>query len=156
MTVSTDKPMSTPITINMPKTINTPTKITNNIVIITEPSQAIINSRVHRCLITSTEIICCDCYNKSSIDARCCGACYCCCPEKTKEYQCNVCPNTFCIYWNSGYVQTEAINGSPDTNGCCCMLCFPVKFTLFFPCFLGSVFNNCINYMRDTDLNYLC
>jgi len=59
----------------------------------------------------------CPCYDKDSFDARCCGACYYCCPLKDKVQQCEVCPSTFSIYWNSGYVQTDAGPGRGEKNG---------------------------------------
>ena len=98
---------------------------------------------------------CCPCYNKDSFDARCCGACYYCCPLKNKLQQCEICPTTFTTYWNSGYIQTDAGYGKQEKNGVCCWFCFPVKFTMFFTCFLGSLCNSCINGIRDTELNYL-
>lgn len=99
---------------------------------------------------------CCYCYNKASTDARCCGACYCCCPsKKRKEELCYFCPYTFSEYWYSGYVQTIDGPHDKEPNGFCCWLCFIPKFGLFFPCFLGSLFNSCINCSRDTDVNYL-
>ena len=98
---------------------------------------------------------CCPCYNNTSLDARCCGACYYCCPLKNKEDQCEFCPNTFTTYWKSGYIQTNAGYGKEEENGCCCWICFPVKFPLFFTCFLGSICNSCINEIRHTNLNYL-
>lgn len=109
----------------------------------------------NKTITTLTKILCCACYRLPIIDARCCGVCYFCCPVKPDAHQCNVCPNTFDVYWNSGYVQTEAGYGPPQPNGFCCWLCFPLKITLFFPCCLGAICNNCINYMRDTEVNYL-
>ena len=102
------------------------------------------------------ECKCCGCYDHDSIDARCCGVCYCCCPNKNSDKQCNCCPNDFSTYWDSGYVQTTAGYGNraQDHNGCCCWVCFPLKFAIFFPCFLGSIGNNCINCLRQTNLNY--
>jgi hypothetical protein len=99
---------------------------------------------------------CCACYNSDSFDARCCGACYYYCPPKNKENRCEFCPINFSEYWNSGYVQTQAGYGREEKNGCCCFVCFPLKFPMFFTCFLGSLCNNCINWYRDTQLNYLC
>ena len=107
---------------------------------------------------------CCFCYNKESIDSRCCGACYCCCPSHNKYEQCYFCPNNLTEYWFSGYVQTDVGYGaskdtcSKDECSFCCVVCFPVKFPLFFPCFLGSVFNHSINCIRGKkiDNNYLC
>jgi len=103
---------------------------------------------------------CCWCYNKSSTDSRCCGACYCCCPVKDNEDPFMLCPNGFSEYWDSCYVQTVSGYGGKqkaieEKNGCFTCVCFPIKFTLFFPCFLGSLFNECINCMRYTDTNYL-
>ena len=96
----------------------------------------------------------CCCYSKDSIDSRCCGVCYCCCPSKTIQEQCNFCPIDFNDYWSSGYVQTH--DGYGNTSDCCCFCVWlPVKLVLFSPCFLGSIFNNCINWSRGTRLNYL-
>uniref|UniRef100_A0A6C0IIN6 Uncharacterized protein n=1 Tax=viral metagenome TaxID=1070528 RepID=A0A6C0IIN6_9ZZZZ len=98
----------------------------------------------------------CNCYNTASTDARCCGACYYCCPTKKKvEERCECCPNDFDTYWDSGYVQTNVGYGTEDPNGLCCWCCFPIKFPVFFTCFLGSLCNNYINWTRDTNLNYL-
>jgi hypothetical protein len=100
---------------------------------------------------------CCWCYSRESIDARCCGACYFICPKKTVEAQCNCCQNDFSTYWDSGLVQTVSGYGNKteEKNGVCCWLCFPLKFGLFFPCFLGALGNGCINCLRETNLNYL-
>jgi hypothetical protein len=94
----------------------------------------------------------CGCYKANSTDARCCGLCYCCCPakdiDKYKDLQrCDFCPNDFCEYWYSGYVQTTSGYGNQeeDINGVCCWLCFPVKLPMFFPCLLGSLCNQVIN-----------
>ncbi len=94
----------------------------------------------------------CGCYNEHSTDARCCGLCYCFCPavhiDKEKdEKRCDCCPTDFCEYWYSGYVQTTEGYGNPEEeiNGLCCWLCFPVKFSVFFPCCLGSLCNQLIN-----------
>ena len=94
------------------------------------------------------------CYNKDSIDARCCGFCYCIYPNQPYKDQCNICPNNFYDYWNSGYIQTDDGPGS-KSDGICCWLCFPVKFGYFFSCCLGSICNGCINSIRDTNVNYL-
>lgn len=105
---------------------------------------------------------CCGCYKKTSDDARCCGACACWCPSESRSEQCSICPNDIKEYCNSGYVITESgqyNNGrheSFEDGDCCCTLfCLPVKFSLFFSCCLGALFNTCINCTRDTDLNYL-
>ena len=95
------------------------------------------------------------CYNKNTNDARCCGICYCIYSNQVHEKQCNICPNNFYDYWNSGYIQTNDGPGS-KSDGICCWLCFPIKFGYFFSCCLGSICNGCINSIRDTDVNYLC
>ena len=107
----------------------------------------------------------CSCYSSDSTDARCCGLCYCCCPAKhiDKEMdlnRCDFCPNDFCEYWYSGYVQTHSGYGHPEEeiNGICCWFCFPLKFPIFFPCFLGSLVNHAINQCcaAPQKRNYLC
>lgn len=105
----------------------------------------------------------CGCYKENSTDARCCGLCYCCCPannidKEDDPQRCDLCPNDFSEYWYSGYVQTTTGYGNKeeDVNGVCCWLCCPVKFSLFFPCFLGSLINHAINYCCSTNRNYLC
>jgi hypothetical protein len=100
----------------------------------------------------------CWCYNRESQDMRCCGVCYICCYNPNKEEQCYMCPETFEIYYTSGYVITTC--GYGRTNDECedCMpttLCLPLKLAFFWPCLFGSIFNNCINYCRTTDTNYL-
>ena len=107
---------------------------------------------------TETSMNCCPCYQANSSDARCCGLCYYCAPTPIVKNQCNFCPNNINSYCNSGYIITQA-TGQPekwdDCDCCCTLICLPVKFSCFFPCFFGSMCNNCINYIRDTDLNYL-
>ena len=107
----------------------------------------------------------CGCYKANSTDARCCGLCYCCCPAKhiNKEIdlrRCDFCPNDFCEYWYSGYVQTVAGYGNreEDLNGVCCWLCFPVKLPMFFSCFIGSLVNDGLNRCCAAPIkrNYLC
>ena len=98
------------------------------------------------------------CYNKESKDMRCCGLCYTFCYNPNKDNQCYVCPETFKIYYKSGYFTT--IDGSQTGEECenclCTVLCLPIKIPIFFPCLLGSLFNNAINYCRNTETNYLC
>ena len=95
---------------------------------------------------------CCGCYEPDSTDARCCGVCYCCCPaanidKDIDKKRCDCCPNDFSEYWYSGLVQTTMGygNSEEDITGCCCFVCFPIKFAFFFPCFFGSLLNNTIN-----------
>ena len=108
---------------------------------------------------------CCGCYKADSTDARCCGLCYCFCPanhidKEIDKKRCDCCPNDFCEYWYSGLVQTTAGYGNKeeDLNGLCCWFCFPVKFPLFFPCFLGSLVNDVLNRCcaAPQKRNYLC
>lgn len=105
----------------------------------------------------------CGCYNKeTSNDMRCCGLCYGLCTTRNKADQCYVCPETFEIYYNSGYfVTTDSLSktGEPCEDCLCTILCLPTKLPLFFPCLLGSIFNNVINVCRNTTTiphNYLC
>jgi hypothetical protein len=112
----------------------------------------------------STKKKCTHCYSSESNDSRCCGACYYLCPTKSIPDRCEFCPKTFSEYWHSGYIQTY--EGSIDTRdpcpecGCdedcfCTTLCIIPKFATFFPCFLGSLFNNAINACTDCERNYL-
>lgn len=101
----------------------------------------------------------CWCYNKESQDMRCCGLCYTFCYLTNKEDQCYVCPETFEIFYTSGYFVTTCGYGhtGDDCEDCVpTTLCLPLKLPIFFPCLLGSLFNNVINYCRYTDSNYLC
>ena len=101
---------------------------------------------------------CCDCYRADSTDARCCGACYCCCPVSKPSEQCNWIPNTFTEYLKSGYFTTidSSTKVSNNDEKCFCTLfCLPLKI-IFFPCCIGSAINSSINYCRKTNLNYFC
>jgi hypothetical protein len=101
----------------------------------------------------------CWCYNKESQDMRCCGLCYTCCYFPNKDDQCYMCPETFETYYTSGYVITTdgSSRTGEDCEDCLCTtLCLPIKLSLFFPCLVGSLFNNSINYCRNTNTNYLC
>ena len=102
----------------------------------------------------------CGYYNKDiSNDMRCCGICYNCNNNLYKEKQCNFCPNTFHEYYTSGYVITKSgiiKSDDPCEDPLCTIICFPLKFPVFFTCCLGSIFNNMINYCRNTKANYLC
>ena len=101
----------------------------------------------------------CGCYKKESFDSRCCGLCYCIKRSKMNKVneadldlynlvKCYVCPNTLFDYTYSGYFNTD--------DDCLCTACTcPVKFPLFFVCFLGSIINNCVNYSCSTNRNYL-
>jgi len=99
----------------------------------------------------------CGCYKKDSFDSRCCGLCYCKKrnemnkvkdKENYKTNQCHVCPSNLYDYTESGYFNTE--------NDCfCTILTCPIKISLFFVCFLGSIFNHCVNCSCLTDRNYL-
>jgi len=87
----------------------------------------------------------CCCYSSQSTDSRCCGACYHCCPKPEIDDRCEACPNNFCTYWQSGYIQTtQGIKREEERceefycDDCCCTTaCFPLKFSVFFPCCFG-------------------
>jgi hypothetical protein len=124
--------------------------MTDAVIIVTTKKQS------HQC--------CCYCYSKQSTDSRCCGLCYCACPSKKVENQCNVCNNNvydFC----SLYMQTKSgTGGGNKDNECeelgwddcfCSVFCLPIKLPLFLPCFIGSMVNECINKMASTKRNYL-
>ena len=96
--------------------------------------------------------LCC-CYSKNSHDMRACGLCYTFCYKSDELDQCNFCPYTFKEYYESGYFMTKLSGTDPD---CCCSIVFlPIKLPLFFPCLLGSIFNNMINCCCNTKANYL-
>lgn len=103
------------------------------------------------------------CYSTESDESRCCGACYWLCHPNPHKERCECCPNTFCDYWKSGYIQTTegSVNKEDSCRECecddcfCTAFCFPFKFPVFFPCFLGSVFNNGINELCGSNRNYL-
>jgi hypothetical protein len=114
-------------------------------------------------LITRKNTFLC-CYSKESIDSRCCGTCYHLCPSKTVDDQCNLCTNTFCDYWTSGYIQSNDGYGKRNEDSCddlkcddcfCTTVCFPIKFPIFLPCFIGSLFNECVNALCGSNRNYL-
>lgn len=75
------------------------------------------------------------------------------------DFKCQCCPNSLTDYWNSGYVQTSSYylpeNQEKDKNGIWTCLCLPIKFPLCFPCFLGAMFNSCVNSCKGTNKNYL-
>lgn len=104
------------------------------------------------------------CYSKESDDSRCLGACYWLCSTENVEDQCNCCPNNFCEFWKSGYIQTNDGHVKNEENSCdececddcfCTTVCFPLKFSIFFPCFLGSLFNEGMNKICSSNRNYL-
>lgn len=113
-----------------------------------------------------TGCCCCKkgCYKYDSTDTRCCGLCYCLCPAKNisklvDKNRCDFCPDNFQEYLESGYFKT--IDGPSDKDNCfCTTLCLPIKFPLFFPCFLGTLVNQCFNSYccasTNQDRNYLC
>jgi hypothetical protein len=102
------------------------------------------------------------CYSAESDDSRCCGACYWLCPSSADEEQNNCCPSTFCEYWKSGYIQTTdgTLRDEERCDECECddcfwtTVCLPCKFPIFFPCFLGAVFNGCMNKICGSERNY--
>jgi len=103
------------------------------------------------------------CYSKESDESRCCGVCYWLCRSNPTKERCECCPNTFCDYWKSGYIQTTEgfVRDEDRCRDCecddcfCTVICFPFKFPVFFPCFLGSLFNEGINKLCGSNRNYL-
>ena len=104
------------------------------------------------------------CYSAESRESRCCGACYWLCHPNPHKEPCECCPNTFCDFWKSGYIQTTGGYGTYEEDRCeeceCddCFwttVCFPCKVPLFVPCFLGSLFNEGINKVCGSNRNYL-
>ena len=97
-----------------------------------------------------------DCYRTNSPDSRCCGICYnfnrLKDPNYYLEYKepCECCLPTIKEYCNSGYIITQ-----DSVSGDCTLCCLPFKIPLFMPCLLGTILNQCINCMRDTNTNYL-
>ena len=97
--------------------------------------------------------LCC-CYSKNSHDMRACGLCYTFCYSPDEIKQCYFCPRYFKEYYESGYFITKQTG--TETECCCTVTFLPIKLPLFFTCLLGSLFNNMINYCRNTEANYLC
>lgn len=105
---------------------------------------------------------------RDTIDPTCCG-CYQCRHTyygyklKSKRERCDVCYPTFKDHFNSLYFQCET-NGECDSSDpendcsgdfCCTAMCCIFKLPLFSTCILGAGVNDCINYIRGTDFNYL-
>ena len=99
----------------------------------------------------------CGCYNKYSYDSRCCGLCYCIKRNKMnkvkymelyKTNQCHICPRNI-------YDYTESIYFNTCDDCLCTAFCCPIKFPLFYLCFLGSICNHCVNCCLETDHNFL-
>jgi hypothetical protein len=103
------------------------------------------------------------CYRIDSTDTRCFGLCYCCCPAKNisrlvDTKRCDFCPESLAVHLESGYFKT--IDGPDEGDNCfCTVLCLPMKFPLFLPCFLGSIFNDALNKwccaFSNQDRNYI-
>ena len=101
-------------------------------------------------------------------DTRCCGACHCLCPSKQihdKNDKRHICTKNVIDFWNSGAIQTHCGIGhtyEDNYRECGCddcfatTLCLPFKIPFVWPCFIGSLFNACVNKVRSTDSNYLC
>ena len=96
----------------------------------------------------------CGCYADDSMDTRCCGLCYCglcnCCflarKNPPSKEECDFCMRDLWEHSKSGYIQTITGYGRGEESDCCCTcLCLPLKFPLFFPCFLGALFNHFMN-----------
>ena len=93
-------------------------------------------------------------HSKLAEDARCCGLCY--LFSCSNKPNCNCCPANINMYCLSPYIQTNNGYNGDKNDWCCTCFCFPVKFTLFFPCFLGAIANDCTNELCNTmNLNYL-
>jgi hypothetical protein len=129
-----------------------PSTIVKELTIVKEPTITKQPKEVVPKRVKENQRPCCGCYEPDSTDARCCGVCYCCCPaanidKDIDKKRCDCCPNDFSEYWYSGLVQTTMGygNSEEDINGCCCFVCFPIKFAFFFPCFFGSLLNHAIN-----------
>ena len=95
------------------------------------------------------------CYSKKSNDARCLGVCFFCCPMTSYKDKFELCPINLYDYWMSCYIQTNDRIQRVDDTDVCCYICYPAKFLIFFPCFLGSLCNGSINSLRKTDMNYI-
>ena len=98
-----------------------------------------------------------NCYAKDSKDSRCCGICDKCFRTKDNNTRCDCCPNNLHDYCRSGMIYTDSgtLDKNDETCGVCCVVCFPIKLSIFFPCCLGSWFNQCVNNCRGTNTNYL-
>lgn len=100
----------------------------------------------------------CGCYNRNSYDSRCCGLCYCIKRHKINQIktqeelnainQWHLCPISVCDF-------TESIYFNTYDDCLCTAFCCPIKFPLFFVCFLGSIVNHCVNCSCLTNRNYL-
>ena len=99
------------------------------------------------------------CYKRDSFDSRCCGLCYSIKRHKINQIkdqeelnkitQIHLCPISVCDFTDSCYFNTY--------DDCLCTaVCCPIKFPLFFVCFLGSIVNHCVNCSCLTNRNYLC
>ena len=73
-----------------------------------------------------------------------------------------MCLKNFSEYLSSPYFITEyCARPSDDENDKCCtifmtLLCCIPKQVTCFPCLVGSLINQCLNYVKKTDQNYLC
>jgi len=114
-------------------------------------------NKMQKCCLSVYNLMCCEigCYSRKSHDMRCCGICYIYCPLTRDSYnsteleQYEICQPDLCVYCNSGYIVTY------EQGTDCTVCCIPVKLPLFSLCLLGSIFNNCINCVRNTNHNYL-
>ena len=86
-------------------------------------------------------------------------------PQLNTNTKNQCCPTDMSAFCSSGYIQTSCGTGTNPEDGCkefgwddCCAttICLPFKFPLFLPCFIGSLFNGCINKVKSTnEKNYL-
>ena len=98
-----------------------------------------------RCTCDQCMICCCPCYLKTSMDTRCCGLCYCFCPQETiKNIQNGACCPINCQEYCS-ILETRSGYSQDDDTCCCTFVCCPFKFPILFPWLLGTLFNICMN-----------
>lgn len=111
-----------------------------------------------RCTCDQCMICCCPCYLKTSMDTRCCGLCYCFCPQETiKNIQNGACCPINCQEYCS-ILETRSGYSQDDDTCCCTFVCCPFKFPILFPWLLGTLFNICMNkicYCIQLERNYL-
>jgi hypothetical protein len=121
------------------------------------PSPPIIKAPVIARVVPPETYNCCSCYAKDSKDSRCCGLCDKCFRTKENDTRCDWCPNNLHDYCTSGMIYTDSgtLDKHDESCGVFCVLCFPIKLSIFFPCCLGSWFNQCVNNCRGTNTNYL-
>ena len=95
------------------------------------------------------------CYNKNSVDMRCCGLCYMLCPLNESTYNVDymghseVCPHDIKVYTKL----CKNLNNICSSD--CCICCCPIIYVSLIMCLPGTLFNHFINCIRKTHQNYL-